>query len=92
MTGTDGQNTYYSMNTAEKILNIFKENNIQANGKLHKRIVMDTIKSWGLDVVEIRNAWHALMGYGLLHQVGDELVLTEKGHEVAYKGLPVRSR
>ena len=49
------------MNTAERILNIFKENNIQANGKLHKRIVMDTIKSWGLDVVEIRNAWHALM-------------------------------
>ena len=54
------------MNTAEKILNIFKENNIQANEKLHKRIVMDTIKSWGLDVIEIRNAWHALMGYGLL--------------------------
>ena len=73
------------MNTAEKILNIFKENNIQANEKLHKRIVMDTIKSWGLDVIEIRNAWHALMGYGLLQQVGDELVLTEKGKEIAYK-------
>lgn len=73
------------MNTAEKILNIFKENNIQANGKLHKRIVMDTIKSWGLDVIEIRNAWHALMGYGLMQQVGDELVLTAKGAEVAYK-------
>ncbi|HMV44678.1 MAG TPA: hypothetical protein PK079_22960 [Leptospiraceae bacterium] len=73
------------MNTAEKILNIFKENNIQANEKLHKRIVMDTIKSWGLDVVEIRNAWHALMGYGLLMQVGDELVLTKQGESVAYK-------
>lgn len=73
------------MNTAEKILNIFKENNIQANEKLHKRIVMDTIKSWGLDVVEIRNAWHALMGYGLLQQVGDELVLTAKGSEAVYR-------
>jgi len=73
------------MNTAERILNIFKENNIEANEKLHKRIVMDTIKSWGLEVVEIRNAWHALMGYGLLQQVGDELVLTEKGKEIAYK-------
>ena len=71
------------MNTAERILTIFKENNIQANGKLHKRIVMDTIKSWGLDVVEIRNAWHALMGYGLLQQVGDELILTPKGDQIA---------
>jgi hypothetical protein len=85
MTGTEGQNNYYSMNTAEKILSIFKENNIQANGKLHKRIVMDAIKSWGLDVVEIRNAWHALMGYGLMQQVGDELMLTAKGEEIAYK-------
>lgn len=85
MTEIDLKNTSNSMNTAERILNIFKENNIQAGGKLHKRIVMDAIKSWGLDVVEIRNAWHALMGYGLMQQVGDELVLTAKGAEIAYK-------
>lgn len=73
------------MNTVEKILAIFKENNIQANGVLHKRIVMDKIKSWGLDVVEIRNAWHTLMGYGLIMQVGDDLVLTKQGESIAYK-------
>ena len=56
MTEIDLKNTSNSMNTAERILNIFKENNVQAGSKLHKRVVMDAIKSWGLDVIEIRNA------------------------------------
>lgn len=69
----------------DKILNIFKENNVRAGEKLNKRIVTDQIKSWGSDVADVRNAWHSLIGYGLLQQSGDELILTGRGEKAVYQ-------
>jgi len=65
--------------TVLRILEIFKSNNIQAGGALNKRVVLDEIKSWGLDMNEVRDSWHRLIGEGLLEQEGDDLSLTRKG-------------
>ena len=70
------------MESISKILNIFKNHNIGANQSLNKRIFMDEIKSLGIEVTEIRNSWHTLIGNGFILQQGDEIFLTEKGNQL----------
>jgi predicted transcriptional regulator len=64
------------METVHRILQIFVKNEVQI---ISKRQLMDEIKSWNLEVSFIRDAWHTLMGNGLIQQNGDEVHLTEKG-------------
>lgn len=73
------------MDTIEKILEIYKENNIHEGGFLHKKLVNDRIRSLNLDINEVRNSWHGIIGYGLLEQRGEDLYLTQKGESLVYK-------
>ncbi|MDX1960471.1 MAG: hypothetical protein SFU98_18015 [Leptospiraceae bacterium] len=73
------------MDTVQRILKIFEREGVGVGVPISKRIILDEIKSWGLDVGEIRNSWHSLIGYGLIVQRGDELILTEKGNSVLGK-------
>jgi predicted transcriptional regulator len=70
------------MESISKILTIFKNHNIGANQSLSKRMFMDEVKSLGIEVVEIRNAWHTLIGNGLIIQQGEQIILTEKGNQL----------
>ena len=65
--------------TIQQILEVFKANEISAGGRLHKKVILDEIKKMNLDMLQVRNAWHSLMGEGLIQQVGEDLVLTERG-------------
>ena len=67
-----------------KVLDIFKEQNITEGGALHKSVVLDAMKSWGADINSIRDAWHRLMGEGLIQQVGENIVLTSRGAAKIY--------
>lgn len=66
------------METVIKILNIFLAKEKKANESISKKELMDNIKSFGLDVSEIRNAWHYLIGNGILVQTGEEIFITAK--------------
>ncbi len=70
------------MDTVNKILNIFLEKEKKINESITKRELMDKIKSFGLDVIEIRNAWHFLIGNRILIQNGDEIFITELGFDL----------
>lgn len=70
------------MEVVLKILNIFLEKEKKVNQSITKRELMDQIKSFGLDVVQIRNSWHFLIGNGILIQTGEEIFITEKAFEL----------
>lgn len=72
------------MSASALILEVFRTNSVTAGNRLHKRVVLDSIKASGLPMDQVRNAWHQLMGEGLIRQVGEDLELTERGGSVLY--------
>lgn len=67
---------------AQQILAVFAEHNKSAGETLPKGIVLDRIRSLDLEMSEVRNTWHYLMGEGLIRQIGDEIELTSTGAAV----------
>lgn len=73
-----------AMSPAERILDLFATNTVPAGGRIHKRAILDAIKALGLDMTEVRGAWHELMGNGFIRQMGNELELTDRGGQALY--------
>lgn len=65
----------------ERILKLFKENNITAGQCLPKEFLTGEIRSWPPELKpHMRNAWHTLVGEGYIQDGHpDGPVLTRKG-------------
>ena len=67
---------------AAAILQVFPDNQKGAGDTLPKGVVLDRIKSLGMEIAEVRDLWHLLIGQGLLRQIGDEIELTAAGADL----------
>ena len=63
---------------------MFRTHSVPTGGRVHKRVILDDIKAAGMDMNDVRSAWHELMGTGLIRQLGDELELTDRGGRTLY--------
>ncbi len=70
----------------QKILQIFQAQGIRAGGVLSKKLMMDEIKSWPSDEkMMVRDAWHTLVGHGLIQEGHPEgPILTPAGERAIY--------
>ncbi len=77
------------MNPVQKILKLFRTHSIQAGQVLPKAHLTEELQSWSpAEKAQMRNAWHALVGEGLLAEGHPEgPTLTEKG-AAAVANLP----
>ncbi|KAB2932932.1 MAG: hypothetical protein F9K24_08685 [Leptonema illini] len=71
-----------------KILQIFQAHGIRAGGVLSKKLMMDEIKTWPADEkMMVRDAWHTLVGHGLIQEGHPEgPTLTPAGERSIYGG------
>jgi hypothetical protein len=52
-----------------KILQIFQAHGIRAGGVLSRKLMMDEIRTWPAEErVMVRDAWHILVGQGLIQE------------------------
>jgi len=79
------------MQTAlNKILQLFRDNGVEAGQVLPKEKLTAEIRSWPPDEkAQMRNAWHTLVGEGYI-QEGNPAgpTLTRKGRAAAYGAPP----
>lgn len=74
----------------QKILNLFKENGVEAGGVLPKEKLTAEMRSWPPEEkAHMRNAWHTMVGEGLI-QEGNPAgpTLTRRGHQAVYGQAP----
>lgn len=74
--------------TVNKILHIFHAHGIRSGGVLSKKLMMDEIKTWPADEkMMVRDAWHTLVGHGLIQEGHPEgPILTPAGERAIYGG------
>lgn len=77
------------MEIAYKILNLFKEHNINADEVLPKKIMTDYLKNLpSQEKVLFRDAWHFLVGNGFIREGHpDGPMLTRKGEDLIKQKL-----
>lgn len=74
------------MDVVDKILSVFKENQIRAGGTLEKKKLMAVIATFSSEEKsQVRNVWHTLVGNGIILEVNPlGPTLTELGEGIVY--------
>ncbi len=68
----------------DRILQLYGKDELRAGAGLHKSVIMSELKSWDVDMNQVRNVWHTLMGEGFVQQQGEDVVLTSRGEKRLY--------
>ncbi len=75
------------MEIIEEVLLLFKENDVRAGQSLDKSKFTEKFKNYPMEKkIEVREAWHVLVGQGLIIEIqGKGPTLTKMGESLVYR-------